>query len=133
MIVKIIVFVFGSAVGSFLNVCIYRMPRGISVVRPRSFCTNCKKTIHWYDNIPLVSYIFLLGKCRNCKAKIAFRYFLVELLSAVGFVFLYQKFDLSFEFFIDSVLMAGLIIATFVDIDFREIPDEVTLGGRVAG
>ncbi|MDP8260434.1 MAG: prepilin peptidase [Candidatus Gygaella obscura] len=129
----IIMFLFGLIVGSFLNVCIFRMPRGISVVKPRSFCPNCKKMIRWYENIPLLSYIALRGECPNCKARISFRYFFVELITGIGFLALYFEFSLTLEFFAILVLMSGLIIATFVDIDFREIPDEVTMGGMVVG
>jgi len=129
MIEKIIVFIFGSLIGSFLNVCIFRLPRGLSVVRPRSFCVNCKQMIRWFDNIPFVSFLLLGGKCRNCKTKYSPRYFLIELLTAFSFLALYDKFGLDITFTINSVLVSCLIIATFVDIDFREIPDEVTLGG----
>ncbi len=83
------IFVFGSIVGSFLNVCIYRMPKKESIVSPRSHCTACGKTIAWYDNIPLLSILALRGKCRWCKAPISFLYFIVELLTAGAFVLLY--------------------------------------------
>ena len=83
MMENLIVFIFGSLIGSFLNVCIHRMPLGESIVRPRSHCPKCKKTIAWYDNIPLLSYLILRARCRHCRAPIHFRYFLVELITAL--------------------------------------------------
>ncbi len=129
----IVIFLLGLIVGSFLNVCIFRMPRGISVVKPRSFCPQCKKMVRWYENIPLFSYIVLRGKCPNCKTKISFRYFVVELLTGVSFLALYIRFGLKIDLITNLILVSSLIIATFVDIDFREIPDEITIGGMVVG
>ncbi|MBU1853997.1 MAG: prepilin peptidase, partial [Candidatus Omnitrophica bacterium] len=92
----VLIFIFGSIIGSFLNVCIYRMPRNESVVFPRSRCVSCKKPIPWHDNIPFLSYILLGGKCRSCKNKISFRYFIVELISAASFLFLFINFGNSY-------------------------------------
>jgi len=133
--IKIILFIYGALVGSFLNVCIYRMPRDeLSVRKPqRSFCPHCNKQILWYDNIPFLSYIFLGGKCRFCKGAISFRYFLVELITASLLVVLYSFFGVSLQFFVYSVLTCALIVATFVDFEFQIIPDEITLGGLVIG
>ncbi|MDD4953523.1 MAG: prepilin peptidase, partial [Candidatus Omnitrophica bacterium] len=89
MIGAIVIFAFGSIVGSFLNVCIHRMPLGESVVWPGSHCPKCKKRIHAYDNIPYISYLLLGGKCRFCHQKISFRYVIVELLTAALFVILF--------------------------------------------
>lgn len=134
MLIKILVFLFGSMVGSFLNVCIHRLPLEESVVRPRSHCPKCKKTIFWHDNIPFLSYILLKGRCRYCKEKISPRYFLVELLTALMFLFFYQRFaGLSFNFFFYVIFGCGLIVATFVDIQHRIIPDEISVGGMFAG
>ena len=133
MINAAIVFIFGSVVGSFLNVCIHRMPLEESIVRPRSHCPKCKKLIAWHDNIPLLSYILLKAKCRHCKAPIHFRYFLVELLTALMFLLFYQRFGLSFNFFFYAIFVSGLIVATFVDIGHRIIPDEISVGGMFAG
>ncbi len=130
---EIFLFVLGAIVGSFLNVCIYRMPRTESVVKPRSHCVSCNKMIPWYDNIPFISYLLLGAKCRFCKQKISFRYFIVEFITACFFILLYRVFGLGFEYINYLVLICGLIIATFVDLDFRIIPDEVSVGGIVVG
>lgn len=133
MISKIIVFIFGSIVGSFLNVCIHRMPKSESVVWPRSHCPKCQKRIPGYDNIPFISFILLGGRCRFCKEKISLRYPLVELLTAILTVALFNWFGLSYGFFLYMVMLWGLIIATFVDIPHRIIPDEVSVGGMIIG
>jgi len=130
---RIIVFIFGSIVGSFLNVCIHRMPLEQSVVVPRSFCPHCKKTIPWHDNIPLLSYIILRAKCRFCGKRISLRYFIVELLTALVFLLLFNVHGISFNFFFYVVLSTGLIVATFVDIQYRIIPDEISVGGVIVG
>ena len=129
----VFIFIFGAIVGSFLNVCIWRMPLGESTVRPRSYCPACKKTISWFDNVPLLSYVFLLGRCRWCKAKISFRYFLVELLTAASFLLFYRYCGLTYAFFLYTILTCGLIVATFIDIRHRIIPDEISLGGICLG
>ena len=133
MIAKIIAFIFGSIVGSFLNVCIHRMPLGESVVWPGSHCPKCNKRIHSYDNIPFLSFIILGGKCRSCKQRIPIRYPLVELLTAIMFLALYSRFGLGYDFFMYAVLVCSLIVATFVDIKHRIIPDEVSVGGAIVG
>jgi len=126
-------FLFGIIVGSFLNVCIVRMPHELSIVTPRSHCPQCKHPIAWYDNVPLLSYIFLAGKCRHCKAPISFRYFLVELLTGLTFVGFYFYFGLSVVTFAYLVMACCFIIATFVDFAHRIIPDEISVGGMVIG
>ena len=120
-------------IGSFLNVCIFRLPKGGSVLTPRSYCPNCKKGILWHDNIPILSYIILKGRCRFCKSRISFRYFLVELLTASLTLVLFMAFGLSTKFFAYSLLASGLIVATFVDLEIQEIPDEVTISGLIIG
>jgi len=126
-------FIFGAIIGSFLNVCIVRWPKMESVVKPRSHCTQCKKLIPWYDNIPLVSYFVLGGKCRSCGAKFSFRYWLVELLTAVSFVWFFYAFGLKPALFAYLVMVAGFIVAIFVDFEHRIIPDEVSVGGMCVG
>jgi leader peptidase (prepilin peptidase)/N-methyltransferase len=133
MIAKIAVFIFGSIVGSFLNVCIHRMPKSESVVWPRSHCPKCQKRIPGYDNIPFISFLLLGGKCRFCQGKISLRYPLVELLTALLMVALFNRFGLNYEFFLYMVMLWCLIIATFVDISHRIIPDEVSVGGGIIG
>lgn len=133
LLVKVFVFIFGAIAGSFLNVCIFRLPKGESVVTPLSHCPNCKKNILWYDNIPIVSYLALGGRCRFCKSRISARYFVVEILTASLILLLYNYFSLSPKFFAYSILTCGLIIATFVDFEIQEIPDEISLGGIIAG
>jgi len=130
---KIIAFIFGSLIGSFLNVCIHRMPNNESVVWPSSHCPHCQKRIPAYDNIPFLSYILLSGKCRFCLKRISLCYPLVELLTAVVFLVFFNCFGLSYDFFFYLIFACGLIIATFVDIKHRIIPDEVSIGGCVIG
>lgn len=129
----IITFIFGSIVGSFLNVCIHRMPHGESVVWPSSHCPHCKKRIPAYDNIPFLSYLMLRGECRFCKKRISLRYPLVELLTAVMFVLLFKRYGLNYDFFCYTVFACALIIGTFIDIPHRIIPDEISVGGMIVG
>ena len=133
MLEKITVFVFGSIVGSFLNVVIHRLPLEQSIVFPSSHCPKCKKPIPWYDNIPLLSFLFLKARCRSCKEPISPRYFLVELLTGWFFLALYVLHGFSLEFALSVTLISGLIAATFIDIQHRIIPDEISLGGIVVG
>lgn len=133
LLFQILAFVLGAVAGSFLNVCIYRLPRDLSVNRPRrSFCPSCKKEISWYQNVPLISWIVLRGRCANCGARIAFRYFLVELITALLFLAVWMHFPwpIALAYW---VFVALIIVATFVDFEHFIIPDEVTLGGVAAG
>ncbi len=129
----VLFFVFGAIIGSFLNVCIVRLPEEKSVITPRSHCLHCRRTIPWHDNIPLFSYIFLKARCRFCGGKIGFRYFAVELLTACAFVLFYRYMGLTWLLGPYLLFVCGLIVATFVDIRHRIIPDEVSLGGIAAG
>ena len=129
----IFMFILGAIVGSFLNVCIVRMPHEKSVVTPRSHCVHCKKQLLWYDNIPFISYVLLGGHCRFCKEKISPRYFLVELITAITFVIFYQYFGLTALLPAYLAMVCGFIVATFVDFQHRIIPDEISIGGMVAG
>lgn len=133
MMGNIIAFIFGAIVGSFLNVCIHRMPLAKSVVWPSSHCPKCEKRIPWYDNIPFISYILLRGRCRFCKEKISPRYILVELLTAAVFLILFKRYGLTYDFFLYIIFTCGLIVATFVDIKHRIIPDEISVGGIILG
>ncbi len=130
---KLFLFCFGAIIGSFLNVCIYRLPRKESIIHPGSHCPHCKNSIAWYDNIPFFSYIILKGRCRNCGTGFSFRYFVVELLTAILFVVLFERFGLSGNFFTFILFCCALIVATFVDLDHRIIPDEVSVGILIVG
>lgn len=125
---------FGLCIGSFLNVVIYRLPKGKSVVTPRSFCPACEHAIPWYDNIPLFSFLWLKGKCRHCKAPISFQYFFVELLTALfslaTWVF-FQDLVLYFAYF--CLFIAPLIAVIFIDLQHRIIPNEISLSGILFG
>jgi leader peptidase (prepilin peptidase)/N-methyltransferase len=126
-------FILGAAVGSFLNVCIYRLPLDLSVNEPRrSFCPACKKPIPWHLNLPLISWLVLRGRCANCGGKIAFRYFAVELLTALLFLAIWQNFSwpMAVAYWI---FISFLIVGTFVDFEHFIIPDRVTIGGIIAG
>lgn len=132
---SVVMFAFGSIVGSFLNVCIHRLPLEQSVVSPPSHCPHCKYSIPFYLNIPLVTWLYLRGKCANCGAPISIRYFLVELLTAITFLgcwlaFGHQSPALALIY---SVFLSGLIVATATDFEHIIIPDEITKGGMVAG
>ena len=132
---SLVFFVFGSIVGSFLNVCIHRMPLGQSIVSPPSHCPHCKYSIPWFLNIPLVTWLYLGGKCKNCGAPISIRYFLVELLTGITFLSCWLAFGRNSALLaiIYSIFLAGLIVATFIDFEHFIIPDEITIGGMVAG
>ncbi len=126
-------FVLGACVGSFLNVCIYRLPLDLSVNEPRrSFCPACKAPIPWHHNLPLLSWLFLRGRCAKCGAHIAFRYFAVELITALMFLAVWRYFPwpIAIAYWI---LVSLLIAATFIDLEHFIIPDEITWGGVAAG
>ena len=124
-----IVFLFGICVGSFLNVCIYRIPAEKSIVFPGSACPKCNSSIRFHDNIPVLSYLLLGGKCRHCKAPISPRYPIIELLTGAFSVGLYVKFGLSIESAVYFIFVCVLIIIAFIDVDHRIIPDRLTLPG----
>lgn len=151
----LIAFLTGAVVGSFLNVCIYRMPRGFSLYKPGSRCSFCGQLIPWYDNIPLLSFLLLRGKCRTCQSIIALRYPLVEGLTAFLFAlcylqvvaaadgypsrsdpylvvrFWFRHSDRLAAYFIACAFLAALVAATYIDLDYQIIPDSITLGGLV--
>ena len=133
IIFSIFAFFIGACVGSFLNVCILRMPEEQSIVKPRSRCNNCQTTIAWYDNIPLISQIFLRSQCRKCGTNYSWRYFVVELITAALFLLVWLKYGLDWRTLVYAVFVAGLILATFVDLDHMIIPDTVSLGGMPVG
>jgi leader peptidase (prepilin peptidase)/N-methyltransferase len=126
-------FLFGLCVGSFLNVCIHRLPQGASVVRPRSRCPNCKAPIAAYDNIPLVSFALLRGRCRKCGAAISPLYPTVELLAGLAFLLVYLRFGLTPAGLKAALLASALLVLVFTDLRDRLLPDAVTFPGMVAG
>ncbi len=127
------IFVLGLMIGSFLNVCSFRLPRGESVVFPGSHCPNCASAVKWYDNIPLVSFIALGGKCRNCMKKISIRYFFGELLCGLIWLGLWLFYGISAEFFAGIILFSILLTVTFTDFETGLIPDKMTFPGIAAG
>lgn len=130
MVEKIIFIVlFGLAWGSFLNVVIYRLPAGMSLTTPPSSCPHCKKRINFYDNIPVLSYLVLRGKCRFCGARIPITYFLVEILTPLSFLLIFQQHSLSFFFFASSLFASAMIVLGFIDFYHQILPDEITLPG----
>lgn len=126
-------FMFGAVVGSFLNVCIYRLPLEQSVVSPGSRCMGCGTAIRWYDNIPIMSWLMLRGRCRSCKAPFSIRYPLVELLTGLLAVLLFLKFGLSLSLVVMFLFCAALVVITFIDFDHQIIPDEISLPGIMVG
>ena len=118
--------VLGSIWGSFANVCIHRLPKEQSVVKGRSYCPSCEKEIKWFDNIPVISFIFLRAKCRNCKEKIKLTYFIVEILSIFSFFLIYYFFGLTITTLLLMILSIFFIIIYFIDLKHYIIPDELT-------
>ncbi|MGH9665619.1 MAG: prepilin peptidase [Bryobacteraceae bacterium] len=123
----------GLLIGSFLNVCIYRLPRDLSVVRPRSFCPACEGTVLWYDNIPVLSFLLLRGRCRRCGEGIGWRYPLVELATAVAFYVAVSALGVTPAALKLCVFSAIMIALIATDLEERILPDEFTLGGAAAG
>jgi leader peptidase (prepilin peptidase)/N-methyltransferase len=119
----------GAAIGSFLNVLIYRIPEGQSIIFPSSRCPRCTHSIRFYDNIPIISYLILKGRCRDCHEKISLRYPLVETITALLSMFLFWKFGLSTKYLFSFIFTCALIVITFIDLDHQIIPDVITLPG----
>ncbi len=126
-------FVLGSLLGSFLNVVIWRLPRDESIVAPRSRCPACGALIRWYDNIPIASFFILGRKCRGCKAAISWRYPLVEFLAGLLLVLLYLHFGLGAYLYVYGPFVLALLAITFIDVDHRIIPNEISLPGILVG
>src|SRR4030066_184341 len=129
----VLIFILGLIVGSFSNVCIYRIPRNESIIYPASHCPKCHTTIKPKDNIPLLSYILLKGKCRNCKTKISIQYPMVEFLSGLIYLIIYLIYGLSVQTLIYIILSSALIISAFIDLNEQIIPDVISLPGIVTG
>jgi leader peptidase (prepilin peptidase)/N-methyltransferase len=133
VMIGVMVFLFGSMVGSFLNVVIARLPQGRSIVAPRSQCPSCGQLIHWYDNIPLLSFVILSRRCRNCRALISWRYPLVELITGLVALALWWRFGLTWDLGVHFLFCAALVAIVFIDIDHLIIPNEISLPGIVIG
>ena len=129
----IIVFILGSIWGSFANVCIHRLPIGESIVVKRSYCPDCKSKINWFNNIPLISFLILGGKCKSCKSGIDKRYFIVELTSVISFLFIYHFFGLSITSVLLAVLSIFFIIIFFIDLKHYIIPNALTFPLMIIG
>jgi len=125
----IFAFIFGACIGSFLNVCIYRIPEGKSIVHPPSACPQCGYRIRFYDNIPIVSYILLRGRCRRCKVHIPVRYPLVELVTGIAALAVFLKYGPTLAAGIYFLFIAVLLVITFIDIDHQIIPDILSVTG----
>ena len=133
IIFYIFAFIFGATVGSFLNVCICRLPKGESIVFPPSHCTRCDYKIRFYDNIPVISYLLLGGKCRSCREPISVQYPVVELLNGLLTLFLFVRFGPTLAFAVLFLLCSALVVITFIDLEHQIIPDVISLPGIVAG
>lgn len=129
----VFLFILGLVFGSFANVVIYRLPAGESIVFPGSRCPVCKTAIAWFDNIPVLSWLLLQGKCRKCQAKISFRYPLVELIMGLLFAFLFIRYGWSWTLIEYLIFVFGLVVVTFIDFDHFILPDVFTLSGIVIG
>ncbi|OGW36590.1 MAG: hypothetical protein A2010_03190 [Nitrospirae bacterium GWD2_57_9] len=131
--IQAVAFIFGLLIGSFLNVVIVRLPRGRSIVKPPSHCPRCRESIKFYDNIPLVSFLLLRGRCRKCGEPISWRYPLVELLNGLFYLWIVHEFWLNGEAFLLMLFCSALIVITFIDLDHQIIPDAITLPGILIG
>lgn len=129
----VVVGIFGALIGSFLNVCIYRLPRAESIAWPGSHCTACSQPIAWYDNIPLISYALLVGRCRRCSVSISFRYPLVEALNSLGYMGLLGFFGPSWSTCVYAVLFSALLVVAGTDLSHKIIPNAVTFPGICVG
>ena len=129
----VLIFILGLIVGSFSNVCIYRIPRNESIIFPASHCPKCHSPIKPADNIPLLSYILLKGRCRNCKSKISIQYPIVELLTGLIYLIIYLVYGLSIQSLIYIILSSALVIISFIDLNEQIVPDVISLPGIVIG
>lgn len=130
---SVVVFILGAVIGSFLNVCIYRIPEGMSIVFPASRCPVCAESLRWYHNVPVISYLLLRGKCAFCAVKIPLRYPVIELLNAGLYVLVFWYFGLSSATLVFFIFISALVVITFIDLDYQIIPDVISLPGIVVG
>ncbi|MFQ5455020.1 MAG: prepilin peptidase [Nitrospirota bacterium] len=132
-LIVIYVLLFGAVIGSFLNVCISRIPKDRSIVLPASHCPNCGKHINFYDNIPIISFFLLNGRCRSCHQRISWQYPTVEILNVIGYELLFYYFGLGWTFFIYIILFSSLLVVTFIDLNHQIVPDRITFPGMIFG
>src|SRR3990172_9951045 len=133
MLMNLFAFALGAAIGSFLNVVIRRLPLGQSIVYPPSHCPNCNYPISWYDNMPILSWIILAAKCRNCGGKISYIYPAIELLTAILFAMTLSRYGFSAQFAISAAFIACMIAVAFIDVEHLIIPNSITLPGTLVG
>lgn len=124
---EVLIFILGLVIGSFLNVCIYRIPRKLSIIKPSSFCPSCGNSIKWWHNMPVLSFVILKGKCAYCGAKISLRYPVVEILNGIFYVLAYLNFGLTISLPFVLIFISALIVISFIDFDFQIIPDEISI------
>nr|ABZ06499.1 putative bacterial peptidase A24 N-terminal domain protein [uncultured marine microorganism HF4000_010L19] len=127
-IFSLIVLFIGLSFGSFVNVCIYRLPKNKQVITGRSYCPKCKKKIKWFDNIPLISFLSLNGRCRSCKKKISPQYFIVELIAGIGFLLIYLSYDNHLAKLLLAILLLMYLTVFFIDLKHFIIPDILNYG-----
>jgi leader peptidase (prepilin peptidase) / N-methyltransferase len=130
---SVFAFLIGSLIGSFLNVCIYRIPRGLSIIRPSSRCPSCNNAIRPYDNVPIMSFLILRGRCRDCGDRIPFRYPAVETMNALFYVTVIWRFGIGWHVPFLFLFCSAMIVITFIDLDYQIIPDAITLPGIPIG
>jgi len=123
----------GLCLGSFLNVCIYRLPEGKSIVSPPSHCPSCGTRLHFYDNIPVISYLILGGKCRHCSCRISWRYPAIETLAASISFLLFIRYGLTYQYLLLLVFLLALVVVSFIDLEHQIIPDSISIPGTIAG
>ncbi len=133
LLLAVFSFILGLVTGSFLNVCIYRIPLKRSIVAPSSACPHCGRALRFYDNIPFFSFLFLRGKCRYCKHPISWRYPLVECLSGFLSLFLYIKYGANYQYIVYLFFTLSLVVVTFIDLEHKIIPDVISLPGILLG
>jgi len=133
MVFFVFAFLLGAVIGSFLNVCIYRIPAGVSIVSPASRCPNCGAEIRWYQNVPILSWLGLGGRCARCKVSISIRYPLVETLTGLLFIVVLYRFGLSSATPVYFLFASALVVITFIDLDHQIIPDVISLPGIIVG
>lgn len=131
--IYLLIFTIGAVIGSFLNVCIYRLPAQQSVIVPGSYCPHCNTPVRFYDNIPILSYLLLRGRCRACGGSISIQYISVEILNSLGYVFIAWRFGLSAESLLYAILFSSLLVASIIDLRHKIIPDVITIPGIVMG